>query len=141
MYFINNGETDSNSNLKIFNLLDNKFELIPNLQIKSLFPNIILQNLIEFFNLIHLEFKVFFGMMYSKTTKSIQVSPQSYGLFRRMQSPRILKYNFKLQPHTIFVVWNFNIKFSFMKFISSKCIYVLLFVHYFVCLLDVCVIA
>ena len=99
------------------------------------------QNLIEFFNLIHLEFKVFFGMMYSKTTKSIQVSPQSYGLFRRMQSPRILKYNFKLQPHTIFVVWNFNIKFSFMKFISSKCIYVLLFVHYFVCLLDVCVIA
>ena len=141
MYFVNNGETDSNSNLKIFNLLDNKFELIPNLQIKSLFPNIILQNLIEFFNLIHLEFKVFFGMMYSKTTKSIQVSPQSYGLFRRMQSPRILKYNFKLQPHTIFVVWNFNIKFSFMKFISSKCIYVLLFVHYFVCLLDVCVIA
>ena len=32
-------EFDPNKNLKIFNLPNNKFELIPNFQMKSLFPN------------------------------------------------------------------------------------------------------
>ena len=41
-YFKNNGGIDLNPNLKIFNLPNNKFELISYFQMKSSFPNIIL---------------------------------------------------------------------------------------------------